>query len=103
MTIENIKAIRENQKVLAIDKRVMQTIITRRWNLKLEAKVSLIYHLIGKVYLDFGRKGKLSLRYIGPYEILEFIMSFMCPCCEIPDSSYILQEQHIEIEERLDL
>lgn len=55
------------------------------------------------MYLDFGRKGKLSLRYIGPYEILEFIMSFMCPCCEIPDSSYILQEQHIEIEERLDL
>ena len=51
-----------------------------------------------KGVLRFGKRGKLSPRYIGPYRIVERIgeVAFM-----IPNPSHVLTEQPVEIQENL--
>ncbi|KAH9752499.1 hypothetical protein KPL71_014711 [Citrus sinensis] len=55
-----------------IDRRVIQTSVAGNLNSKLVIEFSYGY-LLEKGVLRFGKRGKLSPRYIGPYEIIERI------------------------------
>ncbi|XP_059312728.1 uncharacterized protein LOC132063953 [Lycium ferocissimum] len=79
-----------------------------------------VHEAIEKGVMHFGRKGKLSPRYIGPYEITKRVgkvayeltlpveMSMVYPVFHIsmlrfykPDPSYVLHHEDIEIDEAL--
>ncbi|XP_074299067.1 uncharacterized protein LOC141630090 [Silene latifolia] len=45
--------------------------------------------------MRFGRKGKLSQKYIGPYEILDRVGEY------VSDPTHVLELEHVEIDEQL--
>lgn len=116
-TLENIKLIRKNLKA-AQDR---QKSCVDKWPRELEFEVGdkVFFKLSPwKEVLRFGKKGKLSPRYIGPYEILEHVgpvtyhlalpidMSRIHNMFHVsllkkyvPDPTHILETQSVQVKE----
>ncbi|KAL0540954.1 hypothetical protein IC582_020980 [Cucumis melo] len=119
ITSENVKIIRERLKT-AQDRQKSYADKGRR-DLEFEVGDKVFLKLSPwKGVLRFGRKGKLSPRFIRPYEILErigpvayrlalpmelsrihdvFHMSMLCKY--VPDPSHILEAQPVQLKENL--
>ncbi|TYK03724.1 putative Retrotransposon protein [Cucumis melo var. makuwa] len=119
ITRNNVKLIRENLKVA--QDRQKSYVDKRRRDLEFQVRDQVFLKLslwIG--VLHFGRKGKLSPRYIGPYRITERVGSathrlqlpvelarihdvFHVSTLRkyIPDPSHVLQRQLVELREDL--
>ncbi|KAL0549532.1 hypothetical protein IC582_014017 [Cucumis melo] len=119
ITTNNIKLIRENMRIA--QDRQKSYADKRRRNLEFQVGDQVFLKLSPwRGVICFGRKGKLSPRYIGPYQITErvgpaayrlelpielarihdvFRVSMLRKY--IPDPSHVLQEQPIELKEDL--
>ena len=117
--IESIKVIRENLKISHNRQKSYANNCCKALEFEVKDKVFLKFSP-WKGVIKFGIKGKVSPRFIGPYEILARVgpvtyklrlpteMSkvhnvfhvSMLPKY-VPDSSHILQEQPLEVKENL--
>ncbi|KAA0051482.1 putative retrotransposon protein, identical [Cucumis melo var. makuwa] len=119
ITTNNIKLIRENLRIG--QDRQKSYADKRRRNLEFQVGDQVFLKLSPwRGVIRFGRKGKLSPRYIGPYQIMErvgptayrlelpielarihdvFHVSMLRKY--IPDPSHVLQEQPVELKEDL--
>ncbi|KAA0067815.1 hypothetical protein IC582_019336 [Cucumis melo] len=119
VTSDNIKLIRENLK--KAQDRQKSYADKRRRDLEFQIREQVFLKLSPwRAVLRFGRKGKLSPRYIGPYQIIEHVGSAAYRL-ELPtelarihdvfhvsmlrkytsDTSHVLQVQPIELKEDL--
>lgn len=115
MATKNIKAVKENMNIARDRKKSYADHRHKALEFKVGDKVFLKLSPWEGV-IRFGRKGKLSPRYIGPYKILKCVgrvaykLRLPTKLSKIPnvfhvsmlrkyvlDSSHILQEQSIEI------
>ncbi|KAA0032554.1 DNA/RNA polymerases superfamily protein [Cucumis melo var. makuwa] len=119
ITTNNIKLIRENSRIT--QDRQKSYVNNRRRNLEFKVGDQVFLKLSSwRGVIHFRRKGKLSPRYIGPYQIMErvgpaayrlelpielarihdvFYVSMLRKY--IPDPSHVLQEQPVELKEDL--
>ncbi|KAA0037490.1 retrotransposon protein, putative, Ty3-gypsy subclass [Cucumis melo var. makuwa] len=119
ITTNNIKLIRENLKIA--QDRQKSYADKRRRNLEFQVEDQVFLKLSPwRGVVRFGRKGKLSSRYIGPYQITErvgpaayrlelpielarihYVFHVSMLRKYIPDPSHVLQEQSVELKEDL--
>ncbi|KAL0540961.1 hypothetical protein IC582_020987 [Cucumis melo] len=119
ITTTNIKLIRENLRITKDQQKIYAD--KRRRNLEFQVGDQVFLKLsLWRGVIHSGRKGKLSPRYIGPYQIMErmgpaayrlelstriarihdvFHVSMLRNY--IPDLSHVLQEQQLELKEDL--
>ncbi|KAL4014217.1 hypothetical protein IC575_026414 [Cucumis melo] len=119
VTLENIKQIRENLKIAQDQQKSYAD--KRRRDLEFQIGEQVFLKLSPwRGVLRFGRKGKLSSRYIGPYQIIERVrlaayrLELLAELARIHDDfhvsmlrkyisdpSHVLQVQPIELKEDL--
>ena len=118
ITSEKVKVVRDNLKI-ARDRKVMWTTVVKTWNFEIGDQVFLKISP-WKGILRFGKRGKLSPRFIEPYEIVSkvgpvayrlklppklskihdtFHVSMLRKY--IPDPSHVLRELPVQLKENL--